>query len=122
MGLFEAILDFFSGDIVGGAIAIASDLSAKQIISEALQEALDTMESMIVNPGQETVYNDYIKDQFQQNSKAPVDDGWEDADAGDYSDFMSEIVEAGNTIMQDAYDYAQEIQAAAQEAGGGFDE
>lgn len=91
------------------AIDTGAAAEARSILAEAKDEALSTMESMIVNPGQESVYNDYILPQFISASRAPAEDGWEDMDAGDYSDFMSEIVEEGNSIMEAAYDEAASI-------------
>lgn len=83
------------------------------ITSDALLEALDTMQSMIVNPGQQSVFDKYISIDFKDTYSSTFEDpceGWEEVDAGDYVDFMGEICEAGNSIMIDAYDYACEVQ------------
>lgn len=77
-----------------------------QIIQEGLSEALSTMQSMCANEGQTSVYDSYVVDAFQQNAQASPEDGWEDVDIGGYMDFMGEIVETGNQIMQAAYDEA----------------
>jgi hypothetical protein len=85
--------------------------SPQAIIKSGLEEALDTMSEMTANPGQDTVYNDYVIEAFRENAQADVEEGWTDVDIGEYMDFMGEIVAEGNSIMQDAYDYAQEVQA-----------
>lgn len=94
----------------------------REIIISGLEDALSTMEGMVANPGQEAVYKDTIVPAFRENAQASVEDGWEDVDIGEYMDFMGEIVAEGNSIMQDAYDYAEEVQAeidAIAEATGG---
>lgn len=85
--------------------------SPQAIIKSGLEDALSTMEGMTGNAGQDTVYIDYVEPAFKENAQADVEDGWEDVDIGEYMDFMGEIVAEGNSIMQDAYDYAQETQA-----------
>lgn len=84
---------------------------AQQVIEEGLSAALGTMESMIANEGQTSVFQSTIAPAFESNANASPDDGWEDVTGDPYSDFMGEICEAGNQIMQAAYDYAQEILA-----------
>lgn len=84
---------------------------AKQVIEEGLQEALSTMEGMIGNEGQQSVFDSTIAPEFESAAGASPTDGWSDVDAGEYMDFMGEIVGEGNNIMQAAYDYAQEILA-----------
>ena len=85
--------------------------SPQEIIKNGLEEALTTMKNMIGNEGQTVVYEKYVIPAFEENAKASVYDGWFDVDIGDYMDFMGEIVAEGNSIMQDAYDYAAEVQA-----------
>lgn len=85
--------------------------NAKQVIEEGLSAALSTMESMIVNEGQTSVFESTIAPAFESNANASPEDGWEDVTGDPYSDFMGEICEAGNQIMEAAYDYAQEILA-----------
>jgi len=95
--------------------------SPKSIIRSGLEDALGTMEGMIGNAGQDTVYQDYVIEAFQENSQADVEEGWQDVDIGEYMDFMGEIVAEGNAIMQDAYDQAEEQAAeinAIEEATG----
>jgi len=108
-----------------GAFSIASSglsiAEARSVVKEGLSEALGTMEGMIGNAGQQTVYNDYVVPAFQENAQADIEDGWSDVDIGEYMDFMGEIVDEGNSIMADAYEAAQEIlseiEAAAEGAG-----
>lgn len=101
MGLFSSAAQF------------ALQSASKQIINEALQEALSIMSSMPGNNGQRTVYQDHVVPAFKEHAQAPASDGWEDVDIGEYMSFMGEIVEAGNQIMQEAYDFAQEVSAEA---------
>lgn len=84
----------------------------KAIIQSGLAEALDTMEGMCGNAGQTTVFNDHVEPAFRENAQADVESGWEDVNIGEYMDFMGEIVAEGNSIMEAAYEYAQEVQAA----------
>lgn len=104
MGLFSAAFD--AGLDIG---------EAREVIREGLAEALDTMEDMLGNAGQETIFGDYVVPAFLENA-GPIRDGWEDVDIGDYMDFMGEIVGAGNDIMADAYDEAEEILSEIEEA------
>lgn len=89
--------------------------SPQAIIKSGLQDALSTMSGMVANPGQETVYKEYVVEEFTQNSQADVDAGWTDVILPQYSDFMGEIIAEGNSIMQDAYEYAQNVQAVIDE-------
>lgn len=89
--------------------------SPKAIIRSGLQEALGTMSGMVGNPGQETVFTEYVVEEFRQNSQADVEDGWTDVELPQYSDFMGEIIAEGNSIMQEAYEYAQEVNAVIDE-------
>ena len=99
MGLFSFIDD------------IKDIYDAKEIIDEGLQEALDTMQSMIVNEGQTSVFESTITPAFESAAKASPEDGWETVTGDPYSDFMGEICETGNQIMEAAYEYAQEVLA-----------
>lgn len=92
------------------AISSGFDIAqAREVIKEGLQQALSTMEDMVGNPGQQSVFNSYVQPQFIENAQAPIEDGWEDVDIGEYMDFMGEIVGEGNQIMAEAYALAQEI-------------
>jgi hypothetical protein len=107
MGLF----DFFNA-----AVNSAIDISeAREIVNEAFQEALSTMEGMCANEGQVSVFGSYVVPAFTE-AKGAIQEGWNDVDIGDYMDFMGEIVEEGNSIMSDAYDQAQEMLSELEEA------
>lgn len=80
-----------------------------EIIQEGLQEALGTMESMIGNEGQGAIFESYVAPEFESAAGASPMEGWPSVDIGDYMDFMGEIVEAGNQIMEGTYDYAMEV-------------
>lgn len=102
---------FFSAVSSGFDIA-----EAKNVIRQGLQESLSVMENMVGNAGQQSVFNNYVVPQFTENAQAPIDDGWEDVDIGEYMDFMGEIVGEGNQIMAEAYALAQEILSEYEEA------
>jgi len=78
----------------------------QEIIQQGLEEALATMKDMCANEGQLSVYDSQVVDAFTENAQATVDEGWQDVDIGGYMDFMGQIVEEGNSIMQNAYEQA----------------
>jgi len=80
-----------------------------EIIEEGLQEALGTMESMVANEGQASVFESYVAPEFESAASTPPTEGWPSVDIGAYMDFMGEIVEAGNQIMEFTYNYAMEV-------------
>jgi len=80
-----------------------------EIIQEGLDEALGTMESMIGNEGQGTIYESYVAPEFESAASASPQEGWPGIDIGEYMDFMGEIVEAGNQIMEATYAYAVDV-------------
>lgn len=110
--LFELVLDQILDEIV--------ESIGNEIIGEAFEDALETMADLCANPGQEKVFIDYVVPGFEeslQDSEVAV--GWNDVDIGEYMDFMGEIVETGNQIMQVAY---AEVLALGAEDAGDFDE
>lgn len=83
---------------------------AYEVVESAYYEALDTMFNMCANPGQDTVFENYIIEEFAKGVKRTrLRDGWEDVDIGEYMTFMGEIVEVGNQIMSEAYDEANSL-------------
>lgn len=107
MGLF---------DLFSAAFDAARDIEeAREIIQQGLSDALSTMEGMVGNEGQESVYQNYVEPAFQ-DAVGPIKEGWPGVDIGEYMDFMGEIVEEGNGIMEEAYDEAQEILSEIEEA------
>ena len=110
----------FAGAAASGAFNIAE---ARELVRQAYNDALDTMESMVGNEGQAVVFNDYVVPAFRE-ARGPVQDGWGGVDIGEYMDFMGEIVEEGNAIMEEAYDEAQEmlseLEETADAAGDGY--
>lgn len=107
MGLFGNMLEFAVRQI------------QEEIITNALQEAIYVMESMPGNAGQEAVLQDYVIPEFKANVTGYIDAGWNYVDAGPYNDFMSIICDAGNHIMDAAYQYAQSLDAF--DGGGDFE-
>lgn len=110
MGLF----DIFS--VVFDAVADIGE--AREVVSAGLQDALSTMEGMVGNEGQSSVYGNYVAPAFQ-DAVGAIGDGWPGVDIGEYMDFMGEIVAEGNAIMEEAYNIAQEILSEAEEAAEG---
>ena len=110
----------FASAVVGGGMDIAD---ARELVRQAYNDALDTMEAMVGNAGQAAVFNDYVVPAFQE-ARGPVQDGWAGVDIGEYMDFMGEIVEEGNAIMEEAYEEAQamlsELEEAAEGDGDGY--
>jgi len=88
---------------------------AQEIVNEGFTDALSTMKNMCANEGQNTIYDNYVVPEFKA-AKGPIKEGWNDVDIGEYMDFMGDIVNEGNSIMQEAYEYAQEILSEMEEA------
>jgi len=99
-------------DIVQG---IENVEEVREIITSAYDVALSTMESMIGNEGQQSIFDTYVVDAFKDNV-GPIKDGWEDVNIGDYMDFMGDIVGEGNDIMAEAYDEAEALLNELEEA------
>jgi len=112
MGLFKAFREAISAGV--------SIAEARAIVRAALGDALLTMQGMVGNAGQQTVYNNYVVPEFQANAQRDIREGWNDVDIGEYMEFMGEIVEAGNQIMESAYAYLAEISSGS--SSGEFDE
>lgn len=103
------------------AIEFAGEQIAEDIITGGLDEALSLMESMCANEGQSSVFESTIAPEFEANTAQALDSEdyqWEDVDAGDYMDFMGEIVAEGNGIMASACLYAQIVEEASDEISG----
>ena len=100
------------------AIAIAE---ARFVVRQGLEEALGLMANMVGNAGQDVVFNDYVEPAFRENL-SDIRDGWTEVDIGEYMDFMGEIVDEGNSIMNDAYEEAEEILTELEEAYEGLGE
>lgn len=117
MGLFGII---GAGLQLASLVASAGDTSPQGIIMEALQEVEDLLPSMCANEGQLSVIQDTVIPMFEENTANTLHDpdlNWEDVDAGDYMDFVGEIVAEGNTIMGSAAEFAQEMQQELEEMG-----
>jgi hypothetical protein len=92
-----------------------------EIIAQAFDDALSTMEGMCANAGQEAVFYGTVVSEFESAlSSSSADNGWENVDIGEYMEFMGEIVEAGNQIMESAYAYLAAISSGSSD--GEFDE
>jgi hypothetical protein len=81
-----------------------------EIIATALENAISTMTSMIVNEGQASVLNNTFIPDFERNALADPSEGWIPVNCSPYCDFMGETVEAGNQIMETAYVLAYALQ------------
>lgn len=97
----------------------SSETSPQGIVMEALEEVLDLLPSMCANEGQTSVIESTVIPMFKENTSAGLsnDYEWEDVDAGEYMDFVGEIVDEGNMIMEDAFSQAQEMQMELEESG-----
>ena len=111
MGLFSAF-----GEIAASGANIGE---ARELVDEGFEDAISTMEGMIGNEGQQSVFDSYVVDAFASN-KSPIKEGWTDVDIGDYMDFMGDIVDEGNSIMSDAYSEAQDIISELEEEAEAF--
>jgi hypothetical protein len=102
--------------LFSSAVNAAFDIEeAREVIREGFVDALSTMEGMVGNEGQQSVYDDYVVPEFEA-AVGPINEGWPGVDIGEYMDFMGEIVEEGNTIMEEAYGVAQELLSEIEEA------
>ena len=107
------------------AIEFAGEEIAQDIITGGLDEALSIMGSMVANEGQASIFESTIAPEFESNTEQALDSEdyeWEDVDAGDYMDFMGQIVEEGNGIMASACLFAQLVEKASDEISGMDDE
>jgi len=107
------------------AIEIYGEEIAEDIITAGLEEALDTMQFMVVNEGQQSIFESILTPEFQNNTDEALnneDYEWEDVDCDPYCDFMGEIVEAGNSILQSACLYARIVESISDEISGFDDE
>lgn len=105
-------------------IELAGEEIAEEILADGLDQAITTMEGMCANEGQTSVLTSYIIPEFENNTEEAQnneDYEFQDVTAGDFSDFMGEIVEEGNSIMQTASLYARLVEAAS-DALSGFDD
>jgi hypothetical protein len=91
----------------------------QEIISSGFDNALSTMESMVGNEGQQSIFDTVVVEAFREN-KTPVKEGWTDVDIGDYMDFMGDLVKEGNDIMAEAYALAEEILSEIEEQAEAF--
>ena len=82
--------------------------SPDEIINRGLAQAIEVMNSMIVNEGQETVLEETFIPEFVarvREIRPPL--LWLDISCSPYCSFMSETVETGNQIMRAAYEEAR---------------
>lgn len=110
----------------GGFWGMADDLAeeigelyeeASQRVEAAFYEAMDIMYGMCANPGQETVFFNYVIPGFAaEMENTELGESWDDVDIGEYMAFMGEIVEAGNAIMSEACDDAASMTDEADDA------
>ena len=92
--------------ITNSAINALLRIQAKEIIKQGLDQALETMENMVVNEGMQSIFDSYVEPEFRKNAQAEPETGWENVDIGEYMDFMGNLVNIGNEIMTQAYDEA----------------
>lgn len=103
------------------AIEYAGEQIAEEIVFEGGQQAISTMESMLVNAGQEAAFVSYVLPAFEDSiafALSSEEYEWNDVDAGPYVDFLGDTVEEGNMIAGGACLLAQLIEAASDEISG----
>ena len=61
---------------------------------------------MLVNEGQQSIFESYVRPEFTKNAQASVFEGWSYVSCNPYCDFMGETIETGNSIMENAYEEA----------------
>ena len=111
---FRTVLGARTAELVEEAAEL--EQRANDIVEAAYYEAIDTMQSMVGNPGQQTVFNNHVIPAFADGvANTSIEEGWDDIDIGEYMSFMGEIVAEGNAIMSAAYDEAQSLAADAED-------
>lgn len=93
----------------GAFLDVVSGIIAEEIVQAALAEAISVMRNLGLNEGQTSILNNTLIPKFEANSLLPIENGWEWVSASPYEDFMSETVEAGNIIMEEAFNLAQAV-------------
>ena len=113
MGLFSLFQ-------IASIFVSSSDTSPQAIVMEALDEVIQLMPDMCANEGQTSVIENTVIPLFLEQTQASSADDyeWEDVDAGDYMDFVGEIVAEGNMIMENAFSQAKEMQEELMEMRG----
>lgn len=93
------------------------ELVAQELILEGLGAALVEMENMCANEGQSVTFLNHIIEAFTVETEIALEGSagegyeWDDVDIGDpYMQFMGEIIEVGNAIMQEAINLANSIE------------
>jgi|LakMenEpi03Aug12_release.lakeMendotaPanAssembly.Ray.scaffolds.fasta_scaffold99259_3 hypothetical protein len=113
------VLRGFALDLIAAGIG---EIIAQNIVAEAFLEAIETMKLMPANEGQSVVYTEYVlpafKLQFELQGPDAGEEMWNDVDIGVYMDFMGEIVEEGNKIMEEAFLLAYKVKDSIQDAAG----
>jgi hypothetical protein len=106
-------------------IEFAGEEIAEDIINAGLEEALNTMQFMVGNEGQQSIFESIFTPEFENNADEALnneDYEWQDVECDPYCDFMGEIVEAGNSILQSACLYARIVETISDEISGFDDE
>ena len=81
----------------------------EMIISDAASDAVATMNGLVANEGQLSVFESAIIPAFMESlGSSSLEDGWTPMET-EYDEFVGGIVEEGNQIMSDAYDEASDI-------------
>ena len=91
----------------------AEAVGPRFVIYEGLQEALDTMEGLCGNEGQTAIYERHVVPAFREQGKEVMtgtDYEWTPIIIDDYMDAVGEIIEEGNSIMEQAAEEATEIE------------
>lgn len=92
--------------IVNAAMNLLLNTQAQETIKQGLEDALNQMQNMIANEGMQTIFDVHVEPAFIENAKADPEDGWTEVVLSEYMDFMGNIINEGNSIMNQAYDEA----------------
>ena len=102
------------GSLLSAGLEIAEAVGPRMIVYGALDDALQTMEGLCANEGQQATYEKYIPEAFREQTLVVVrgtDYEWDPIDIGfPMMDYMGEIIEEGNQIMTEACEEATELE------------
>ena len=79
------------------------------IIQEAIEDALNTMEGMVGNPGQQAIFERYLSPAFIQEAEASIDTGQMNTPTFQYIEAVEIITQQGVEIVNRAHQQAKRL-------------
>jgi hypothetical protein len=79
------------------------------IILEAIEDALNTMEGMVGNPGQQAIFERYLSPAFISEAEASIDTGEMQMPNFEYIEAVEIITQQGVEIVNRAHRQAQRL-------------